>query len=1330
SWTNHNPTEAPLHSVAINAIKTDRWGNKWVGTDRGVSKFDGENWNTYNITNSGLASDTVYAVAVDAVGNKWFGTQRGISKFDGTNWTSYLINLKIKAIAIDSQQNKWFADGNYAGIYQFDGTTWTNYASNFLLSTAAVDKRGTQWFGGDSYAYKFNGTKFTTFSQVSSIKGMAIDGQNNKWFVSSYYGVSKSDDGTNWTNYTTNNYPSLLSDNLTSIAIDAQNNKWFGTKYNGIAVLNADGSWSNYTASTNRLISNYITAIAVDAQGNKWIGTNGGISKLQICNLSVDSVAVQAATCRQANGRLTVRTSGGAGKMTYSVDNTNFQNSPVFNNLLGGTYQVIAKDSNGCIATYANSLIRTIIPTIHQVIVQNNTCGLPNGQILVKAIGGKLNYSRDGVTYQADSLFKSLAAGSYQVFIKDSNNCVVNSSYYTLQNTTPVATITDVKNAACDLANGQFNVQVVGGIRPLSYSLNGSNFQNSSFFSQLNAGTYRATVKDAGDCVVTSTDMTVQNGTQSWKHYFGNPALTTAVAIDADGTKWFGTYQGVYKFDGMNWTHYHSSNSPLVANEIRAIAIDAQGNKWFGGYGGVSKFDGNAWTNYTPSNSQIGSLYIHSVAADAQGNMWFGTEENGVSKFNGVTWTIYNRNNSSIAGNRVQAIAVDAQGNKWFGTDSYGVSKFNGTNWATYTTSDGLLSNNIRAIGIDAQDNKWFGTGANGLSKFDNTNWTTYVTANGQALYSVGGITSDAQGNQWFASNDRIYKYNNGTWEVFNGAISYGYSIGVDPQGNKWIGSSAGVFKFDGNNWTNPTPPQLLVNANAVSCHAKDNQGNMWFGTKGWGILKFDGTNWMRYDTSNSPRDMSYIVSMASDAQNNKWFGTYFSGVYKFDGTNWTPYTTTNSGIGANYISSIATDAQGNKWFCFSSGVSKYDGVSWTTYNSPLSNLKQMVIDVQGNKWFSSSNGVYKFDDATWTNYNTSNTSGLFSNDIISLAADAQGNKWFGTNWTGLYKFDGTVWTYYNTLNSALPQNYVGGIAVDAQNHKWFGTYGGGLCKFDGTNWTIYNTSNSKVLANYVQSVGLDAQGNKWMSTWGGLSKLESCAWAVSSSVQHATCSRANGTLTAQTTGGAGTMTYALDNGIYQTSNIFNNLSVGTYRVSAKDANGNVVTSDTVRVNNLSVSTPVSFTFARQANRGIRFTNTTPIANLTNPSYAWTFGDGQTSTIANPIVTYLQSGTYTVKLLVKNNGSELCRDSSSQVILNVPTEDLSQWKISLYPNPVSETLTLETPIATQVRILNSVGEVVQTLPLNVGKNLLPVQNLATGTYWIQYQGGALKFIKQ
>jgi hypothetical protein len=226
-----------------------------------------------------------------------------------------------------------------------------------------------------------------------------------------------------------------------------------------------------------------------------------------------------------------------------------------------------------------------------------------------------------------------------------------------------------------------------------------------------------------------------------------------AIAIDGGGNKWIGTYRGLAKFDGVNWTVYDTSNSGLPSNYVNAIAIDGGGNKWIGTYRGLAKFDGVNWTVYNTSNSGLPSNYVRAIAIDGQGNKWIGTYGGGLAKFDGVKWTVYNTSNSGLPDDYVNAIAIDGGGNKWIGTYR-GLAKFDGARWRVYNTSNSSLPYNIvYAIAIDGGGNKWIGTDGGGLAKFDGVNWTVYKTSNSKLPDTVVfAIAIDEQGNKWIGT--------------------------------------------------------------------------------------------------------------------------------------------------------------------------------------------------------------------------------------------------------------------------------------------------------------------------------------------------------------------------------------------------------------------------------------------------------------------------------------------------------------------------------------------------------------------------------------------------
>ncbi len=61
----------------------DRTGVFWIGTDAGVSRFNGETWTTFNTENSGLCDNKVNAIAVEKNNTIWFGTDNGVSRYTG-----------------------------------------------------------------------------------------------------------------------------------------------------------------------------------------------------------------------------------------------------------------------------------------------------------------------------------------------------------------------------------------------------------------------------------------------------------------------------------------------------------------------------------------------------------------------------------------------------------------------------------------------------------------------------------------------------------------------------------------------------------------------------------------------------------------------------------------------------------------------------------------------------------------------------------------------------------------------------------------------------------------------------------------------------------------------------------------------------------------------------------------------------------------------------------------------------------------------------------------------------------------------------------------------
>ncbi len=339
--------------------------------------------------------------------------------------------------------------------------------------------------------------------------------------------------------------------------------------------------------------------------------------------------------------------------------------------------------------------------------------------------------------------------------------------------------------------------------------------------------------------------------------------------------------------DNPEWIVYNSSNSivPDVGADVKCILIDEDGTKWFGTSQGLIEFDGTNWRMHNTNTSQIPSSMIWDMAFDPEGNLWVvtaGIDGNGFAKFDGTDWTVYSSHSIGFPAmeNHFSAILFEPNGTMWLGAYAQlegGLLRLDTDgDWTLFTatnTNYGLLGNRINDLSRDSEGNIWASTVgpgpafpemAGGISKFDGENWTAYQHSD--LPFQVDPIHSfpdysllcDSMGNIWVS---KMYPWSN------NG---YG-----------------GLAKYDGDSWEHYYHFNSGLPNDTVKTIAEDNYGNIWtghHGTYGGTIGKFDGEDWTEYSSFNSglPENAG-IQSLAFDQFNNLYIGTWHAGLVIFN---------------------------------------------------------------------------------------------------------------------------------------------------------------------------------------------------------------------------------------------------------------------------------------------------------------------------------------------------------------------------------------------------------------------------------------------------------------
>ncbi len=260
-----------------------------------------------------------------------------------------------------------------------------------------------------------------------------------------------------------------------------------------------------------------------DANGCKDSATTITITQptqLQITKVNVSDVN----NCfGDSTGVIQIFADNGTPPYTYSIDNgATFQTLYSFNTVKAGTYQIVVKDDNGC-EKYLDSTVTVKQP--QQIVITSQTStnvscnGTDDGSIFVDANGGtgSLLFSIDnGLTF-SDTVGRyayNIQAGSYQIVVRDDNNCKVNGNLLTITEPDSLlidSIITKDVDACYGDSTGIITIYAKGGTSPINYSINnGFSFQSSGIFNNLPARTgYLPYVQDKNGCFVLGDQQTI-----------------------------------------------------------------------------------------------------------------------------------------------------------------------------------------------------------------------------------------------------------------------------------------------------------------------------------------------------------------------------------------------------------------------------------------------------------------------------------------------------------------------------------------------------------------------------------------------------------------------------------------------------------------------------------------------------------------------------------------------------------------------------------------------------------------------------------------------------
>jgi len=499
--------------------------------------------------------------------------------------------------------------------------------------------------------------------------------------------------------------------------------------------------------------------------------------------------------------------------------------------------------------------------------------------------------------------------------------------------------------------------------------------------------------------------LAADNDTPGFERFLYNDKLPSnsvnRLFHDSKGYMWFGTRDGLSRFDGYDMKVFRSSpQTPgkLTSNEIQFITEDNNSRIWVATSEGVDIIDNSTFTIQTLDNPYVNNERVNCLLLDNEGMMWIGTTDFGVLRMNPETkeFIRYSADADSplrLPGNTVNHIYKDKNGNIWISFWSHGMCMISHDGKKIYTAPVGSKNNPFRIL-QDSRGYYWVLTWGDGMFKMhidkpgqfrfekcvpspastetiDDISYSITEDKNGTLwVVTYSGLRSiEIRGDEFIVSGSR-HLFGNGDYQLF-------HSIVRDRNNNLWLGSvGEGVFQMDYNRLPvkNFTLPQVRsLNAEPyVTRIAETNNKQLFVVINRVGLFHFDPVT----GQVNRPEDpilrrQGSIIALANHSKKNTiWVAS--------EGDNFFHIFSPLGGANLKHLSTVQLQDPADNH-----------------------NITAFHEDARGVMWIGTANGIFAHD----LNGNTQ----LISNKvrfINDIKHDPRGRIWIGTEKDGVFILD------------------------------------------------------------------------------------------------------------------------------------------------------------------------------------------------------------------------------------------------------------------------------------------------------------------------------------
>lgn len=586
---------------------------------------------------------------------------------------------------------------------------------------------------------------------------------------------------------------------------------------------------------------------------------------------------------------------------------------------------------------------------------------------------------------------------------------------------------------------------------------------------------------------------------------------------DRKGFMWFGTKDGLNRYDGLSFRIYKKENSGLGRNFVTALYEDYEGNIWIGTDGGVFIYnpvsDSFAPFGHKSDKGTVIRDFVTMIGSDGNNNIWISVENQGLFRYNCREKTLLNYLHDSGLANVTR---FWLNGNTcWlalYADNLYRAEAGFDSPLQPFKDADGkeIFKGDIINWQVDGPHNCIYVASLNGLTEINQT------TGKARRLLNtyVRSLQFRSDDELWVGAESGLYIYNltkdkvthltvpnqDDSYALSDNAI---YSLCCDKENGMWIGSYFGGVNYYPYQWTyfeKFYPREDLRHfGRRVREICQSNDGTLWIGTEDKGLFNFDPESG-KITPFEHPAIYQNVHGLCLDGD-DLWVGTFSGGLNRVNlrtkqVKHYAKGESDNS-MAANDAFTICKTTTGDIWIGTTSGLLKYNRASDDFTRIPqLKNMftYDILEDFNGNLWIATfSNGVFCYDvrSRQWRNYlaDEKDSVSLPYNKVISIYEDSKKRLWFMTLGEGFCRYNPQTDSFIRyDISQGFPSNTIYKMVEDKKGNLWITTNYGLVCFNPDTGTKHAYTTANGLLSNQFnfQSGYCDKKGRIYLGSING----------------------------------------------------------------------------------------------------------------------------------------------------------------------------------------------------------------------------------------------------